>query len=125
MKNRSFIVTLENFWLMITYTSCQKYEVNDLLQKPHSNLLRVFVVSSEMPSVSQNSFSDKTVGHLVILRPCPAVFLKPGFRIVVSVVSVVSVVRKKFTGQIEFILSRTKRCICHFFCIEHLYGRFP
>ena len=44
---------------------------------------------------------------------------------VVSVVSVVSVVRKKFVGQIEFILSRTKSCICRFFCIEHLYGRFP
>ena len=36
---------------LITYTSCQKYELNDLLQKPHSNLLRVFVVSSEMPSI--------------------------------------------------------------------------
>ena len=33
--------------------------------------------------------------------------LKPGFNIVVSVVSVVSVVRKQFIGQIEFILSRT------------------
>ena len=51
--------------------------------------------------------------------------LKPGFHIVVSVVSVVSVVRKKFIGQIEFILSRTTSCICRFFCIEHLYGRFP
>ena len=50
---------------------------------------------------------------------------KPGFYIVLSVVSVVSVVRKKFIGQIEFILSRTKSCICHFFCIEHLCGRFP
>ena len=50
---------------------------------------------------------------------------KLGFHIVVSVVSVVSVVRKKFIGQIELILSRTKSCICHFFCIEHLYGRFP
>ena len=48
--------------------------------------------------------------------------VKPGFHIVVSVVSVV---RKKFIGQIEFILSRTTSCICHFFCIEHLYGRFP
>ena len=48
--------------------------------------------------------------------------LKPGFHIVVSVVSVV---RKKFIGQIEFILSRTTSYICHFFCIEHLYGRFP
>ena len=48
--------------------------------------------------------------------------LKPGFHIVVSVVSVV---RKKFIGQIEFILSRTKRCICHFYCIEQLCGRFP
>ena len=53
------------------------------------------------------------------------IFLKPGFHIVVSVVSVVSVVRKKFIGQIEFILSRTTSCICRFFCIEHLYGRFP
>ena len=53
------------------------------------------------------------------------VAVKPGFHIVVSVVSVVSVVRKKFIGQIEFILSRTKRCICHFYCIEQLYGRFP
>ena len=52
-------------------------------------------------------------------------YLKPGFHIVVSVVSVVSVVRKKFIGQIEFILSRTESCICRFFCIEHLYGRFP
>ena len=51
--------------------------------------------------------------------------LKPGFHMVVSVVSVVSFVRKKFIGQIEFILSRTKSCICRFFCIEHLYGRFP
>ena len=35
---------------------------------------------------------------------------KPGFHIVVSVVSVVSVtvVRKKFIGQIEFILSYNK-----------------
>ena len=40
------------------------------------------------------------------------------------VVSVVSVVRKKFIGQIEFILSPTTSCICRFFCIEHLYGRF-
>ena len=47
---------------------------------------------------------------------------KPGFHIVVSVVSVV---RKKFIGQIEFILSRTTSCICCFCCIEHLYGRFP
>ena len=50
---------------------------------------------------------------------------KPGFHMVVSVVSVVSLVRKKFIGKIEFILSRTTSCICHFFCIEHLYGRFP
>ena len=48
--------------------------------------------------------------------------VKPGFHIVVSVVSVV---QKKFIGQIEFILSRTTRCICHFYCIEQLYGRFP
>ena len=41
---------------------------------------------------------------------------------VVSVVSVVSVVRKKFIGQIYFILSRTTSCICRFFCIEHLYA---
>ena len=44
--------------------------------------------------------------------------VKPGFHMVVSVVSVV---RKKFIAQIEFTLSRTKSC---FFCIEHLYGRF-
>ena len=50
------------------------------------------------------------------------VLVKPGFHIVVSVVSVV---RKKFIGQIEFILSRTTSCICRFFCIEHLYGGFP
>ena len=50
------------------------------------------------------------------------ILLKPGFHFVVSVVSVV---RKKFIGQIEFVLSRTKSCICRFFCIEHLYGRFP
>ena len=48
--------------------------------------------------------------------------IKPGLHIVVSVVSVV---RKKFIGQIEWILSRTTSCICRFFCIEHLYGRFP
>ena len=35
--------------------------------------------------------------------------LKPGFHIVVSVVSVA---RKKSIGQIEFILSRTASCIC-------------
>ena len=52
-------------------------------------------------------------------------FIKPGFHMVVSVVSVVSVVRKKFIAQIEFILSRSKSYICRFFCIEHLYGRFP
>ena len=51
-------------------------------------------------------------------------FFKPGFHMVVSVVSVVSVVRKKFIGQIEFILSRTTSCICSFFYIEHLYGKF-
>ena len=34
--------------------------------------------------------------------------LKPGFHIVVSVVSVV---RKKIIGQIEFILSRTTSCL--------------
>ena len=50
---------------------------------------------------------------------------KPGFHIVVSVVSVVSVVRKKFMGQIEFILSRTSSCIRRFFCTEHFYGTFP
>ena len=50
---------------------------------------------------------------------------KPGFHIVVSVVSVVSVVRKKFIEQIEIILSRTTSSICRFFCIEHLYRRFP
>ena len=51
--------------------------------------------------------------------------VKPGFHMVVSVVSVASVVRKKFIGQIEFILSRTTSFICRFFCIEHLYERFP
>ena len=51
--------------------------------------------------------------------------LKPGFLIVVSVVSVGSVVRKKFIVPIELILSRTTSCICRFFCIEHSYGRFP
>ena len=51
--------------------------------------------------------------------------LKPGFHIVVSVVSVVSVLRKKFIGWIEFTLSCRTSCICRFFCIEHLYGRFP
>ena len=59
-------------------------------------------------------------------RACRKVgLLKPGFHMVVSVVSVVSVVRKKFIGQIEFILPRTTSCICRFFCIEQLYGRFP
>ena len=53
------------------------------------------------------------------VSPCS---LKPGFHIVVFVVSVV---RKKFIGQTEFILSCTTSCICRFFCIEHLYGRFP
>ena len=38
----------------------------------------------------------------------PRCRVKPGFHIVVSVVSVVSVVRKKFIGRTEFILSRTK-----------------
>ena len=61
----------------------------------------------------------------VLAKGRPTLTVKPGFHIVVSVVSVVSVVRKKFIGQIEFILSRTKSCICRFFCIEHLYGRFP
>ena len=36
-----------------------------------------------------------------------------------------SVVRKKFIGPIQFILSQTTSCICRFCCIEHLYGRFP
>ena len=53
------------------------------------------------------------------LDPIPPLMFKPGFHIVVSVM------RKKFIGQIEFILSRTTSCICRFFCIEHLYGRFP
>ena len=51
-------------------------------------------------------------------------YIKPGFHMVVSVVSVVSVVRKKFIGQIEFILSRTKSCICRFFCLELCMGGF-
>ena len=54
------------------------------------------------------------------LLPSLSWLLKPGFHIVVSVVSVE---RKKFIGQIEFILSRTTSFICRFFCIEHLYGK--
>ena len=51
---------------------------------------------------------------------------KAWFHIVVSVVSVVSVVRKKIIGPIEFIhSSRKTSCICVFCCIEQLYGRFP
>ena len=61
-----------------------------------------------------------TLGQVNVLRSVS--FLKPGFHIVVSVVSVI---RKKFIGQVEFILSRTTSCICRFFCIEHLYERFP
>ena len=62
---------------------------------------------------------DKTENVMILTSFVPIIMrsLKPGFHIVVSVVSVV---RKKFTGQIEFILSRTKRCICHFYCIEQL-----
>ena len=48
--NRSVIAT--RFWL--AYTSCQKYALNDFPQKPHSHLLRVFVVSSEMTSYPKN-----------------------------------------------------------------------
>ena len=48
--NRSVIAIL--FWL--TYTSCKKYALNDFPQKPHSHLLRVFVVSSEMTSHPKN-----------------------------------------------------------------------
>ena len=59
--------------------------------------------------------------RLALGLPAPLWIVKPGFHIVVSVVPVVSVVRKKFIGQIEFILSRTKSCICRFFCIDHLY----
>ena len=61
----------------------------------------------------------------VVAKTKRRVMVKPGFHIVVSFVSAVSVVRKKFIGQIEFILSRTTSYICRFFCIEHLYGRFP
>ena len=52
---------------------------------------------------------------------CQHSFLKPGFHIVVSVVSVV---RKKFIGQIEFILTRTTSCICRFFCVSICTGGF-
>ena len=48
------IATLGKFG--ITYTSCQKYSLNDFLQKPHSNLLKLFGVSSEMPNDSKNYF---------------------------------------------------------------------
>ena len=57
----------------------------------------------------------KFVGFLL---PSLSWLFKPGFHIVVSVVSVVSCVRKEFIGPIEFILSRTTSCIYHFFCIE-------
>ena len=67
------------------------------------------------------SLNDKTITIIVNHVLC-TFFLKPGFHIVVSVVSVV---RKKFIGQTEFILSCTTSCIRRFFCIEHLYGRFP
>ena len=63
----------------------------------------------------ENIFSLGTLSAIIY-------HIKPGFHIVVSVVSVV---RKKFIGPTEFILSHTTSCICHFFCIEHLYGRFP
>ena len=43
----------------------------------------------------------KFVGFLLLSSSW---LLRPGFHMVVSVVSVVSVVRKKFIGQIEFIL---------------------
>ena len=77
------------------------------------------------PTSVWNIFTSANYSSVIattIRRYC---ILKPGFHIVVSVVSVVSVVRKKFIGQIEFILSRTRSCICRFFCIEDLYGRFP
>ena len=69
---------------------------------------------------SRGEFHIKSC-RLALGLPAPLWIVKPGFHIVVSVVLVVSVVRKKFIGQIEFILSRTKSCICRFFCIEHLY----
>ena len=47
--------------------------------------------------------------------------IKPGFHIVVSVVSVV---RKKFIAQREFILSRTTSCICRFFVLSICTGGF-
>ena len=44
--------------------------------------------------------------------------LKPGFHIDVSVA------RKKFIGQIEFILSRTTSCSCGFFVLSICTGGF-
>ena len=46
--------------------------------------------------------------------------LKPGFHIVVSVVSVVG---KKFIGQIEFILSRTTSCMILSFLLHRAFVR--
>ena len=60
-------------------------------------------------------------GLLVVGGACA---LKSGFHIVVSVVSVGSVVRKKFIGPIEFILSRTTSCICRFFVLSICTGGF-
>ena len=65
------------------------------------------------------------MNELFVQQNVFSVLLKLGFHIVVSVVSVVSVVRKKFIGPIEFILSLTTSCICRFCYIEQLYGRFP
>ena len=64
-----------------------------------------FYFKAILPSVSYG---------LVLWGSC----FKPGFHIVVSVV------RKKFIGQIEFI-SCNKLYLSFFFCIEHLYRRFP
>ena len=63
--------------------------------------------------------------HIKVNVPIPSASLSLVSISLYSVVSVVSVVRKKFIGQIEFIISRTTSCICRFCCIEHLYGRFP
>ena len=77
--------------------------------------IQLFVRDRRNPICPLNFFRTTDTTDTTIWKPR----LKPGFHIVVSVVSVVSVVQKKF------ILSRTTSCICRFFSIEHLYGRFP
>ena len=85
-----------------------------LQQEPCSAIF----ISDERTTMKFETSENTVFVRFFFTRCC----LTPGFHIVVSVVSVV---RKKFIGQIEFILSCTTSCSCHFFCIEHLYGRFP